>query len=162
MYLGNVWGSGTRATLRATSDLETGVVRFRDHPTLPTIIDGFNIDANGQVASGINLNHTYAGLLNGATKRVKDCEVHNIWSNTLLAQYKYGIIISNHIGTGGYAENVEIINCVVHDTSRDALVLYPGDENANCRIHKAWAGKLPLLAYFGGYGEQGGRLLIPI
>lgn len=133
-YLGNVWGNGTRAVLRANSDLDAGVVRFRDHPTLPTIIEGFDIDANSKVTSGININHTYAGLLNGATKRVKDCEVHHIWSNTLLSQYKYGIIISNHIGTGGYAENIEIINCVVHDTSRDALVLYPGDENANCRI----------------------------
>ena len=133
-YIGNVWGNGTKATLRANSDLDAGVVRFRDHPTLPTVIEGFNIDANSKVTTGVNINHTYAGLLNGATKRVKDCEVHHTWSSVLLSQYKYGIIISNHAGPSCYAENVEIINCVVHDTSRDAICLYPGDENADCRI----------------------------
>lgn len=133
-YVGNVWGTGSKATLRANADMDGGVVRFRDHATLSTIIEGFNIDANSKVTSGVNINHTFWTLMNRAIKRVKDCEVHHIWSNTQLSQYKYGIIVSNHGGTAGYAENVELINCVVHDTSRDGICLYPGDENANCRI----------------------------
>lgn len=133
-YIGNSWGTGTKATLRANADLEAGVVRFRDHATLPTVIEGFNVDANSKVTTGVNINHTYWGLLNGATKRVKDCEVHHIWSRTSQGQYKYGIIVSNFGGTAGYTDNVEIINCVVHDTSRDAICLYPGDVNADCRI----------------------------
>ena len=72
--------------------------------------------------------------MNGATKRVKDCEIHHTWSRQSSGQYKYGIIVSNFGGAAGYAENVEIINCVVHDTSRDAVCLYPGDVDANCRI----------------------------
>jgi hypothetical protein len=134
-YVGNSWGSGTsKAHLQATSAMDSGVVAFTDHPTYPTIFQGFNVDANGQITSGVNINWAHWWLQNGATKRVQDCEVHNTWSRTTLNQYQYGLIISNHGGAGGYCENVEILNCVVHDTSRDGLCIYPGDENANCRI----------------------------
>jgi hypothetical protein len=134
-YIGNSWGAGSsKACFRANSDLDAGVVRFRDHPTNETVFEGFNVDANGKVATGVDINHRYWSLMNGATKRVKDCEVHHISSDQESGQYKYGVIVSNHGGTGGYAENVEIINCIVHDTSRDAICLYPGDENGNCRI----------------------------
>jgi hypothetical protein len=134
-YVGNSWGSGTgKARVCADTDLDAGVVRFRDHPTYETVFEGFNVDGNGKVASGVDINHRYWTLMNGATKRVQDCEVHHLRSNQLLDQYKYGIIVSNFGGTAGYAENVEIINCVVHDTPRDAICLYPGDENRDCRI----------------------------
>jgi hypothetical protein len=134
-YVGNgAFGTGTKAIIRANGACEAGVVRFRDHPTVATVFEGFQVDANGQVTNGVDINTAFWQLMNGATKRVKDCEVHHTWSRTSLNQYRYGIIVSNHGGTGGYAENVEIINCIVHDTSRDALCLYPGDENGNCRI----------------------------
>ncbi len=134
-YIGNSWGTGNgNARICADADLDTGVVRFRDHPTYETVFEGFNVDGNGKVTTGVDINHRYWSLMNGAMKRVQDCEVHHTWSNTTLGQYKYGIIVSNHGGAGGYAENVEIISCNVHDTSRDAICLYPGDENENCRI----------------------------
>jgi hypothetical protein len=134
-YIGNSWGGGSgKARICANSDLDAGVVRFRDHPTYETVFKGFDIDGNSKVTSGVDINHRYWSLMNGAMKRVQDCEVHHIWSSTALGQYKYGVIVSNHSGTGGYAENVEIIGCNVHDTSRDAICLYPGDEDKNCRI----------------------------
>jgi hypothetical protein len=134
-YIGNSWGEGNgKARICAAADLDAGVVRFRDHPTHPTVFKGFDIDGNGKVTTGVDINHRYWSLMNGAIKRVEDCEVHHIWSNEILGQYKYGIIVSNHGGAGGYAENVELVNCVVHDTPRDAICLYPGDENHNCRI----------------------------
>jgi len=134
-YIGNLWGQGNgKARICAAADLDAGVVRFRDHPSCDTVFKGFDVDGNGKVTTGVDINHRYWSLMNGATKRVEDCEVHHIWSNELFGQYKYGIIVSNHGGAGGYAENVEIVNCVVHDTSRDAICLYPGDENQNCRI----------------------------
>jgi hypothetical protein len=134
-YLGNSWGAGSgKARIRATADLEAGVVRFRDHLTYETVFEGFEVDGNGKVTTGVDINHRYWSLMNGATKRVQDCDVHHTWSKQALGQYKYGIIVSNWGGVGGYAENVEIINCAVHDTSRDGLCLYPGDENENCRI----------------------------
>ena len=141
-------GSGTsKAHLQATSAMDSGVVAFTDHPTVPTIFQGFNVDANGQVTSGVNINWAHWWLQNGATKRVQDCEVHNIWSKTSLNQYQYGLIISNHGGTGGYCENVEILNCVVHDTSRDGLCLYPGDENAQLPDQKHNGSRLRGLQY---------------
>jgi hypothetical protein len=134
-YIGNSWGSGSgRARICAAADLDAGLVRFRDDPTDETVFAGFDVDGNRKVTSGVDINHRYWRLMNGATKRVQDCEVHHIWSNQIFDQYKYGIIVSNFGGTAGYAENVEIINCVVHDTPRDAICLYPGDENRDCRI----------------------------
>src|SRR5208282_2756009 len=120
--------------IRASNGCDAGVVRFRDNPTYPTVFQGFEVDANHTVSTGIDINHAYYQLMNGATKRIQDCVVHNTWSLTSMNQYKYGIIASNHGGTAGYCENVEIINTIVHDTSRDGLCLYPGDESADCRI----------------------------
>jgi hypothetical protein len=133
-YDGNSWGVGNKAVIRANGDCDSGVVRFRDDPTHETVFKGFEVDANHTVSSGIDINHAHYTVLTGATKRVQDCEVHHTYSEVNLGQYKYGVIVSNHGGVGGYCENVEIINTVVHDTSRDAICLYPGDENANCRI----------------------------
>ena len=133
-YDGETHGTGTRATIRATGEQQTGVIRFRDHATLPTIIKGFNLDGNNQVTSGVDINHAFGSLMNGATKRVQNCEVHHTFSRTSLGQFKYGIIASNHGGTSTLCANVEIIDCLVHDVSRDGIVLYPGDENAQCNL----------------------------
>jgi hypothetical protein len=133
-YIGDTWGTGTRARIRATTGFDAGVVRFRDHATIPTVFQGFEVDANSKVANGIDINTGYWQLMNGATKRVQNNIVHHVYSQQSQGQYRYGIIVSNHGGTGGYAENVEILNNVVRDISRDAICLYPGDENANTRI----------------------------
>lgn len=133
-YIGDSWGAGTRATIRANADLEAGVVRFTDHPTFETVFKGFEVDANGKVTSGIDINHRFYSLMTGATKRVQNSVVHHVWSRVALGQFKYGIIVSNHGGTNGSVENVEIIDTVVHDVSRDAICLYPGDEYPNSRI----------------------------
>jgi hypothetical protein len=130
-YIGDFRGSGVRAKLLAAEDLPSGVVHFRDHPLIPTIFKGFNVDANKRIATGIDINHTQSTLMNGATKRVENCDVHDVWSRTSLGQYKYGIIISNYSGPGGYCENVEIINCRVHDISRDLICLYPSDREGS-------------------------------
>lgn len=134
-YIGNQWGTGTRARLRAASNLDSAVVRFRDHPTMETIIRGFDIDANGKVTNGVEMNHSfYAGPLTGTTKVVDDVIVHHVWSRTSQGQYKYGIIVSNHGGRNGEVANVEVTNSVVHDISRDGLPIYPGDESADCIV----------------------------
>ena len=135
-YIGDSWGTGTkRATIKANADLTAGVVRFRDHPTVETVFKGFEVDANGKVATGIDINSAfYVAPQTGATKRIQSVEVHNVWSSVSLGQYKYGIHVSNHGGTAGAVANVEIIDTVVHDVSRDAIALYPGDENADCKI----------------------------
>lgn len=136
-YDGNVYGSCSPqygATIQASSANDAGVVRFRDHATIPTIFRNFVVDANHTVSTGIDINHRFYTLMNGATKRVQHVEVKNVASTASLSQYKYGIIISNHGGTTGYVDNVEILDSSVHDISRDGLCLYPGDENADTRI----------------------------
>jgi hypothetical protein len=133
-YIGDRWGAGTRARIRAGSGFEAGLVRFRDHPSVPTVFQGFDVDAANQVANGVDINTGYWQLMNGATKRVQNCVVHHVWSDERRHEYRYGIIVSNHGGTGGYAENVEILDNVVHDVARDAIGLYPGDESRDNRI----------------------------
>lgn len=140
-YIGDSWGSGTRATIRATATLAAAIIDFReDNPTIPTVVKGFNVDAGGNLANGISNNGVgfnmpfYTTPLTGAVKRVDNLIVHNNWSRVSLGQYTYGIIVSNHGGTAATVSNVEILNSVVHDTSRDGINLYPGDENANCII----------------------------
>jgi hypothetical protein len=133
-YIGDSFGTGTRATIRATADLDAGVVRFRDHATVATVFRGFDVDANHRVTNGVDINGAFCSALIGATKRVQNIVVHNTYSEQNSGQYRYGIIISNHGGTICNTENVEILDSIVHDTSRDAIVLYPGDENAACRI----------------------------
>ena len=134
-YIGNDWGNGTRATLRASANIDSAVVRFRDHPSEPTVFEGFEVDANSKVTNGIEMNHSfYAGPLTGATKRIDDVVVHHIWSRTSQGTFKYGIIVSNHGGRDGEVANVEILNSVIHDTSRDALPIYPGDSNKDCLV----------------------------
>jgi hypothetical protein len=134
-YIGNGWGTGARATIRANSDLASAVVRFRDHGTYPTVFKGFDVDANGRVTNGIEMNHSfYAGPLTGTLKRVDDVIVHNVWSRASMGQYKYGIIVSNHGGASAEVANVEILNSVIHNISRDGLPIYPGDESADCIV----------------------------
>lgn len=135
-YIGDSWGSGTRrAIIRAGADIVAGIVRFRDHTTFETVFKGFEVDGNGRVTSGIDMNHAFfASPLTGATKRVQDTEVHRMTSRVSAGEFKYGLIISNFGGTAGAVENVEIINTVVHDVPRDAICLYPGDNSASSRI----------------------------
>ena len=80
-YLGDSWGTGTRATIRASGNLDAGVIRFRDHPTIPTIFKGFDVDANHTVSTGIDINHRFTQLMNGATKRVENSIVHGTSSS---------------------------------------------------------------------------------
>jgi hypothetical protein len=134
-YIGDSWGTGTRATIRTNVNfVDNAVIRFRDHATYMTVFQGFDVDGNHKVTSGIDINHGFCSLMNGAMKRVKNCIVHNTYSEQNSGQYKYGIIISNFCGTGGYAENVEILDTVVHDISRDGICLYPSDQSSSCRI----------------------------
>src|SRR5262249_5639042 len=62
-YLGDSWGTGARATLRASANLDAGVVRFRDDSTNPTIFKGFDVDANHTVSTGVDLGHRFSTLL---------------------------------------------------------------------------------------------------
>jgi len=133
-YIGDEWeadggSTGYRATIRAGNDFnDNGVIRFRDHATIQTIFKGFEVDVNGMSANGIDINHGFWSLMDGAIKRVENVEIHHVFTEQSKGEYKYGIAMSNWGGTSGILENVEIINCSVHDIGRDAIVLYPNDD----------------------------------
>ncbi len=140
-YIGDEWEAdagmtGYRAVIRAGNDFnDSGVVRFRDHATFETHFKGFEVNANRMSANGIDINHGFWSLMNGATKRVENVEVHDVFTEQSKGEYKYGIAMSNWGGSNGILENVEIINCSVHDIGRDAIVLYPSDD-PNSKIGK--------------------------
>ncbi|MGZ6449763.1 MAG: choice-of-anchor Q domain-containing protein, partial [Pseudobdellovibrionaceae bacterium] len=133
-YIGDEWQAdggttGYRAVIKAANDFnDNGVVRFRDHATLMTLFKGFEVNANGMSANGIDINHGFWSLMNGATKRVENVEVHHVFTEQSKGEYKYGIAMSDWGGSAGILENVEIINTKVHDIGRDGIVLYPSDD----------------------------------
>lgn len=138
-YIGDTWPSaGSRATIRLSAQPADpyGVVDWRrDDATNPTTLQGFDLDANHYYSDGVSVNHAhYLAPLLGALKTVNNVVVHNVASTAANGQYAYGIIISNHGGTAAQVSNVLVENSVVHDTSRDGLNIYPGDENQQCTV----------------------------
>ncbi len=135
-YDGSTWGSGTRAILRATAGLSRSVINFReDHPTLPTVVRGFEVDAGGFVTSGIGVNWPQSsGSMDGATKRIEDCVVHDVASQSALSQWEYGIVISSGYGGGRVTANVEILDCLVYNISRGGINIYSANDDPLSRI----------------------------
>lgn len=133
-YVGNQWSPTAAATgraiLRASGRHEAGVVRiWEDHESLPTWIEGFEIDGGGQRANLVDINHAFwrTGLTR-AVKRIENCLAHGNSGNGTEGDYKYGIIVSDHSSNAsGWVANVEILSTVVYDTPRDGICLYPGD-----------------------------------
>jgi len=127
-YDGKAWGTGTRAVLRATGRLYSSIVNFMDdHPTEPTIVRGFELDANNMYTTGVRIgrSHVQRDLL-GADKVVEDCIVHDVYSRQSLGQYAYGISISS---SGGHTvKNVKILYCKVYNISRGGINNYMGND----------------------------------
>jgi hypothetical protein len=139
-YIGDSWGSGTRAKFQATNRLNHAVIRFyRDHANYETVVKGFEVDANHTATHGIGMNHPSwdigYSLLTGAIKRIQNCVIHDTYSQVALGQYNYGIIISSWGGDGSTTvENVEILNNIIYNQSRTAINLYPNYNNNVDRI----------------------------
>jgi len=135
-YDGKTWGSGARATLRATGGLYRSVINLMaDDPAEPTIVRGFEVDANGQVTSGITVNWPQSsGSLTGATKRIEDCIVHGVASHSAQGQYEYGIAISSGYGGSRTVRNVEILDCTTYDISRGGVNVYSANDDPNSTI----------------------------
>jgi hypothetical protein len=133
-YDGRAWGTGTRAEIRASGYIGSSRAIIgvnSDHPTIPTVARGFDVDAAGGSCPGIAMPYSgYWEDLTGATKRIEDCIVHDCGPSG----YSYGIIITNE--SGYTTSNVEIINCVVYNTLRTCISLYPGNTtNASSLIN---------------------------
>jgi hypothetical protein len=135
-YDGSTWGTGTRATLRATGYLHRSVVNLmEDDPVEPTVIRGFEVDVNGQETSGIAINWPQsAGSMSGAMKRIEDCVVHDVYSSSALGSYEYGIVISSGWGGSRGVDNVEVLDCEVYNISRGGVNVYAANDFADSWI----------------------------
>jgi hypothetical protein len=135
VYDGATWGTGTRAIFRAKADLNRSVIAMlKDHPSIPTVVRGFEVDAGGTITTGIGMNHPQMeNTLLGATKRIEDCIVHDVMSFSAQNTYKYGIVISNW-GAQYHVKNVEILDCKVYNISRGCINLYPGNDTGANRV----------------------------
>jgi hypothetical protein len=135
-YDGSSWGCGTRATLRASAGLHRSVINLmEDHPSEPTVVRGFEVDANQQETSGIAINWPQAqGSMTGATKRIEDCVVHDTYSRSADGSYEYGIVISSGWGGNLHVSNVEVLDCEVYNISRGGVNVYAANDYANSSI----------------------------
>jgi hypothetical protein len=131
VYDGSSWGTGERATLRMTGYVRRSVINvMEDHPELPTVIRGFHVDSNGQVVSGITVNWPHSqGNMTGAVKRIEDCIVHGVYSESNQGQHEYGILISSGWGGDRHVSNVEILNCEVYNISRGGINVYAANDD---------------------------------
>lgn len=129
-YVGDSWGTGTRAKFELTGDITEYIIRFYDDDsTHETIFQGFELDGNGNNSGGIGMGHPGWSSnfpLTGATKRIENCVIHDTYSEAP-ALYRYGIIISNWGGASAQITNVEILNNVIFNQSRTCINLYPSN-----------------------------------
>jgi hypothetical protein len=135
-YDGHSWGSGERATLRATGELSRSVINLMDdHAVHPTVVRGFEVDAGSTVTTGIGVNWPHSsGSMDGATKRIEDAVVHSVASQSAAGEYEYGIVISSGYGGSRVTANVEVVGCVVYDISRGGINVYSANDDPSSRI----------------------------
>jgi hypothetical protein len=132
-YIGDTWGNGVRAKLDLQSSYSSngGVLIADDHPSIVTEFRGFEVDLNSINSSrGVQIN--YGSQQNwetvGAIKRVKNCHIHHAHASS----YSYPITTSTHHNST--TKNIEIIDCIIHNSARTALSLYAGYEANNALI----------------------------
>ncbi len=127
-YDGSTWGSGSKATFRATGTFGDAVITFRDdHAIYETTVKGIEVDVNDQRSGGVYVNWPASPKdLSGATKRIEDCEIHHI--NVPADPTAYGIKVG--ATSGRVTRHVEILNNIVHDTPRSTIDLYPALNSA--------------------------------
>jgi len=138
-YIGDSWGVGTRATLKAIGECTTGVINIMsDDSVHETAFQGFEVDGNNQVTSGVAINYGpgKSRRLTGAVKRIENCIIHDCYSNQNRGEYHYGIIVSDD-GGKYYVENIELINNTVYNIGRDGICLYPPWNCTSCQVGKA-------------------------
>ncbi|VVB61842.1 Right handed beta helix region [uncultured archaeon] len=130
-YHGKTWGAqGAKATITGacTGDAGDLVTLYVDHPTIPTVFDGFKLTPNKN-ATGLSFDWGLSSRMTnqvGAVKRIQNCLVDGIGQTSPGANC-YGFNISPY--DGKTVKNVEIIDNIVKNCQRDGIYLYPGNES---------------------------------
>lgn len=119
-YIGDKWGSGSRAKIQSSSNLSSSVVYFGDDdPNYETVVQGFDLNLNGHSGEVVSFNRPASRDLTGTTKRIENCIARNPGYTT--AGENHGI----RIGAPGHnTSNVEIIDNIVHAIPGDGIMSY--------------------------------------
>ncbi len=129
-YDGETWGGGNNAILKSTGNMAVLVRMYEDDAIEPTVLKGFEIDGGNYggvthtgAGVGINWPNSYNNLT-GAVKRIENCHVHHTGYDREQGDggYSYGILVG---AIGKKTKNVEVLNCLVHDTARTGITIYP-------------------------------------
>ncbi|MFA5132960.1 MAG: right-handed parallel beta-helix repeat-containing protein [Candidatus Paceibacterota bacterium] len=115
-YDGSTWGTGTRATLQASTD--SSGWSMVDIYQSNVVFQGFKVDGNNH-----NISQIRAGLYYTISDiTIDNCEVTNNRTTDSGSQFYYGI----HLGPrdSHTVSNVTIKNCHVHHTGHEGITIY--------------------------------------
>jgi len=112
-YNGSTYGTGTRATLKATASLNAVVKLSASNLSF----SGFDIYMNYKATGGI-----YIGSY--ATSSVSNITVHNCNVHDNANGWVYGIHVGG-LGTGVVVSNVTLTDNEIYNTAHEGLALYP-------------------------------------
>jgi hypothetical protein len=133
-YDGKSWGTktGSQAKLSLQRRMidNSGIVTIdEDHPTIPTVFKGFDVDGFAADATCVRfMPQVWGGMQDivGATKRIEDCYIHDCGSTN--TNWSYGIEVTARLDgktdKSYTVSNVEIIGNVVERTRRGGIELY--------------------------------------
>jgi hypothetical protein len=113
-YDGTTYGSGTRATLEATSGDGSGSTGVVAGPASSVNIQGFNVTA-ALITSGIDLG-SYGGL-GYSNITVDNCIVHDVGAR--------GIYIGTIAGNNLTVSNITVKNSTIYNIGWSGIVVYP-------------------------------------
>ncbi len=146
-YDGSTYGSGTRATLQATGELEAMVEIYVGDVTFR----GFNVDGNAQVTGGIYVGTHAPTSISNVT--VDNCVVHdNGGPESIPTKYYYGIHVGSVMPSPTTVSNVTLTNTTVYNAGHEGIAVYPtwlypnnkvdGLLIRNCIVHDSahWGG----------------------
>lgn len=120
-YDGKTWGKGRRAMLLANSVFSQGMVNIlNDHPQYETVLSGFEVNANDKKTHAVGINFPSQRDLVGATKRIDDCVIHDVYARYPDSRYTLRVGASNNKQT----RNVLIENCQVYNTPRSGIEVF--------------------------------------
>ena len=135
-YDGSTYGSGLRATLRATSRVNNsyGIVQLYNSGVT---FRGFKVDSNKLSIGGIYIGGTSptpSGDISYIT--VHNCEVTNgITTDNPNPSYYYGILVG---ARGSHTtSNVAVTNNIVHDVGHEGISVYPNWGTSGNRVNIA-------------------------
>jgi hypothetical protein len=152
LYDGSTYGSGTRATLKATRGYTGKIIEAVVNIfTSDVTFRGFEIDGNEQITGGIYVGTHAKRNISNIT--IDNCVVHdNGGPESPSTKYYYGIHIGSIMPYPTTVSKVSVLNTTVYNTGHEGIAIYPtwlyannkvdGVLIRNCTIHDAahWGG----------------------